>query len=642
MLRPDALPTRSLNAVPKSVQAGENATTGDWPRGTPLGSQTGRGKSLDTLMVEQVVWAAGQLRITGWCTGSLQLRVLHDGHSLPLSVVRQLRADVAEALSLPEAAPPAGFVLTAEVPSPGPWLLQWQPDAPPGGTPPPPVTGWLHADAIPNPNATRSTTEDAGPAESFPPRISPLSPAAGVIEHAVYHPTARALLVTGWATTAHWAALRIGTDQGDSTSLAQGFSLFRQDVFDALRREGAQGDGALGFVLCLMASSSLRPQQVSLQWQGRALTSALHDVEDAGAPTVITRVPVTEGSHDPLALLQALRQSTTPQALLCERLRHADGAVIDALVRADHARWSQWPVVVQTQGQTPTNPRLSLIVVASGPMHRLEHQIALFAHDEALCEQAQLILVLDDVALAQGFHTAAEDLHRLHPGLSFTWVWGTHPRGMAGAYNLGFSLADAAHCIFMTSQVMPTQVGWAEALLDTLKRAPEVAVVVPQRIGWDRSLRHPVQRMSWQATWQTWLPVAWCGGLDASLDPLHGTQTIRIASATCIAVRSGDLLAVQGWDTGYLTDDFTGPDLCAKLRDTGREVRYQPAVQLTELDSPPPHASELLQVKRLYDATRFQLRWPIEEAPQSHSRKPASVAQPAGAQPLPETEPPCP
>lgn len=642
MLRPDAVFTRAPMARPSMPLRIDASSVGDWPRGSPQSARAGRAPNSDRLMVEKVTWHDGRLLVTGWCTGSLHVQILQGDLPLSLAVVRQHRADVVEALSLSDPGVAAGFDISANAPEPGPWLLHWQPDSQ-SGTPPAPLVGWLHPDTE---SAPPSSPAPVGPGHTARPSSSTLAThgtharPAGVLEQAIYHPAARALLVTGWATTLHWQSLSVSTDQGDTIPLTQSFCLFRQDVFDALRQEGPLSGAAHGFVACVVASSALRPQQIALQWLPLAASSAPAALNASAqetatppprpAPMVLTRVPVTEGSNDPWQVLQTLQQSSTPQALLCERLRLAEGAVIDALVRVEHAHWSLWPVTARRLGADTTrgHPQVSIIVATSGPLPRLEHQMALFARDAALCAQAQFILVLDSPSLAQNMDVIADELHRLHPGLDVTWVWGTHPRGVAGAYNLGFSFADAAVCIFMTTQVFPEESGWAATLLSALEEDASAAAVVPQRRGWDRSLSHPVLRMAWQAAWQTWLPAPWCPGLDAALDPVGDGQPIQAATATCVAVRSADLLAVQGWDTGYLTDDFTGPDLCAKLGDAGRQVLYVHSTHLIELPRPsrveadPPHRPHsvpltpaLRQAVTLYDATRYQLRWPHAHTP---------------------------
>ena len=95
-----------------------------------------------------------------------------------------------------------------------------------------------------------------------------------------------------------------------------------------------------------------------------------------------------------------------------------------------------------------------------------------------LAARAKAAGVVDDLTLVDRMRQEAEGLHALY-GVPFRWVWGQVNRGFSGANNLGVSVAQGEHLIFLNSDVFPVDPGWAQALSEALEAHPTLGAIAP-------------------------------------------------------------------------------------------------------------------------------------------------------------------
>jgi len=256
-------------------------------------------------------------------------------------------------------------------------------------------------------------------------------------------------------------------------------------------------------------------------------------------------------------------------------------------------------------------PIVSVIVPLYGRIDLVEHQLLEFCKDAWFAEHAELIYVIDDPRLVDGFVTQAETLHRLYR-MPFKWVWGNANRGFSGANNLGAAHARGRYLLFLNSDAFPQKPGWLQALVDVLETRPEIGAVGPRLVFGDGSIQHSGLEFMRREELGIWINHHPRMGLDAALDPHRELTTMRAITGACLAMRRVDFDRVGGWDTSYLIGDFEDSDLCLKLQAAGLDVAYLPTVQLTHLErqsfkllGPDEFRTRVV----IYNAVRHQTRW---------------------------------
>ncbi|HEX3040678.1 MAG TPA: glycosyltransferase family 2 protein [Solirubrobacterales bacterium] len=150
--------------------------------------------------------------------------------------------------------------------------------------------------------------------------------------------------------------------------------------------------------------------------------------------------------------------------------------------------------------------------------------------------------------------------------------------GFAGACNAGAALARGEHLVFLNNDTEP-QSGWLAALLDCAEAHPEAAVV-------GAKLLHPVGTVQHAGVvfGQDGYPHNLYAGFPAGHPAPNRKRRLQAVTGACMLVRREAFERVGGFDEGFL-NSMEDVDLCLRLGEAGREVRYTPAAVVTHLES---------------------------------------------------------
>ncbi|HEV8629337.1 MAG TPA: glycosyltransferase [Thermoanaerobaculia bacterium] len=209
-----------------------------------------------------------------------------------------------------------------------------------------------------------------------------------------------------------------------------------------------------------------------------------------------------------------------------------------------------------------SSPRLSLIVIAyqAGLVEACLRALAAHPPRQVPFE---LIVVLNAVPAAEVDALAARA-----PGVRF--ARSAANRGMAGAGNLGRSLASGELLLFLHDDV-EVEPDCLDALVAALDAHPEAGAVGPKVLNLDGTLQFAGNIIFADGT--TW--VSWVGDpppADAFAEPrpvdYNGTSTLLVRAAT--------FDAAGGFDDRYYPVFYVDVDLAMAIRALGQVVWYEP------------------------------------------------------------------
>lgn len=421
--------------------------------------------------------------------------------------------------------------------------------------------------------------------------------AMGYFEAAVCCESTGDTAVVGWLAQAPDTTVWLEDENGNRFSLNNAFRLDRSDVRAAISSQVSYPVVDSGFCCHL---SGLKP--------GQRLKLKVLSHEGVWPLADIICQPL---SSDPIEAARWLASIATPINMLHQRMAKVDGPLLSNLLSKRQEQWSSLPVTLCSVGTQPDIPKVSVIIPLYGRTDFVEHQLMEFAKDPWFLRNAELIYVLDDPTLVGPFAAEAEALYRVY-GVPFKWVWGSINRGFSGANNLGVAHSRGEYLLFLNSDAFPRQTGWAESMMQELKRNPKLGAIAPRLLFADGGIQHAGMTFLRREELGIWINHHPNMGLDPMFDPNKKLTTLPAVTGACLMVRKRDLEAVNGWDTGYLIGDFEDSDLCLKLRAKGFNIGYLPTVELTHLER---QSFKLLGQDDfrtrvvILNATRHQSRW---------------------------------
>jgi len=295
---------------------------------------------------------------------------------------------------------------------------------------------------------------------------------------------------------------------------------------------------------------------------------------------------------------------------------HVVGPAIDSL---NAFRLAQPPEVREMQfGTAPVRPDCSIIIPLYGRIDFMEYQLAFFAR--SLSRRTELIYVLDDPSLLR----AAENLATAclaRFGLPFRLLTLSANVGYAPANNIGLSHARADNICFLNSDVFPKRADWLKNMLATLGSSPTIGMVGALLLFEDDTIQH--EGCAFTA-------LAEFGGWQFCLHPNKGRAVgsdervtqVEAVTGACLVMRTDLARALGGFDEGYVIGDFEDMDLCRQVQARGLICVVDRRAQLYHLE----RQSQGGQVVAwrlnltLYNAWRFQSRWPVAASGQPWAR----------------------
>ncbi len=561
-------------------------------------------------MVDLAIRLDSIVLVAGWTTATAEFGLVTDDAVLDVRHVSVPRSDVAKHFAL-DAGDKLGMVLVAECPEDHPICLSWEAGAQRGisrilefGTSADttqigarernilgPALGMLALALPPFSDQWRSFIRHIAPSSG------PCSSARGHLEGAAAVERTKDAVVYGWAVHTPTGFVWLEDDSGHIYSLEEAYRFFRQDVHDSVAMNFSHGTGEAGFVVCL---HGLKPgASICLK---TICETGVHVLSEARTITL----PI-----DPVGAARHLFGVGVPITDMHRRVPLVDQAILTPLIEHRQEVVADLPVTGRQLGDAVPDPMVSIVVPLYGRTDFVEHQLIEFVEDPWLSVHAELIYVLDDPSLVEGFIADAEALHKLYR-LPFRWLWGSVNRGFSGANNLGASKARGDYLVFLNSDVFPQTSGWLEPLVEVLATRDEIGAVGPRLVFADGSIQHAGMefvRCDDLGIWANHHPLQ---GLDPALDRHRELSIVPAVTGGCLAIRRADFERIGRWDTGYLVGDFEDSDLCLKLRAVGLKSAYLPTVQLTHLER---QSFKLLGRDQfssrlvIYNAVRHQQRW---------------------------------
>jgi len=566
------------------------------------------GKSCQ-LKVDEAYQLANKLVVAGWCTGSIEIGLSSNGVNLEIEKIAISRQDVSKNLNLPNGES-LGFLIVAPCPEEASLIvltwhkngdLELQKSKPlyinkdpfPLGVA---MSSLGYAIALPSLSRQLQTESMQNVLSQIPQSFSSCNGAEGFLEAGVVCKALNEAVVVGWVVYIPGVQVWLQDDAGRTWPL-HGYNYFREDVSDKFIKSYGNACHRAGFLIRVPGAQLGRKVDLKV-------------LCDTGVH-VLSSTILDSLSPDPSEAAKWLFGLVTPDSEFYKRLELIDAPIIDSLIQSQKSNWHELPIQHKKLGKLPEKPLVSLIIPLYGRSDFMEHQLIEFVDDEWLCQNAEVIYVIDDPKLLEGFISLAEKLHRLYR-FPFLWVWGGANRGFSGANNLGAFYSSSPYIIFLNSDVIPQKPGWAKTLIDVLIDQPDVAVVGPRLVFADGSIQHASITFVHREELGVWLNRHPYMGCDPALDPHTKAAVVQAVTGACMAIRRSDLDRVGGWDTGYLIGDFEDSDLCMKLREKGLHIAYTPRVQLTHLERQSFKfigEGEFRQKVVIYNAVRHKSRW---------------------------------
>ncbi len=155
----------------------------------------------------------------------------------------------------------------------------------------------------------------------------------------------------------------------------------RDDVVADARRAGGHPDAHAGFLVAL---------------EGVQAGSRIQLVAAEGDTTrTLSWATCTDWGADAVAASRWLFDIRTPIHDFSRRVRKVDLPVLDKALDARRVRWRE-ARRIESLGEAPTTPKVSLIVPLYARLDFVEHQLMEFSRDPWLLANAEILYVIDD------------------------------------------------------------------------------------------------------------------------------------------------------------------------------------------------------------------------------------------------------
>ena len=154
--------------------------------------------------------------------------------------------------------------------------------------------------------------------------------------------------------------------------------------------------------------------------------------------------------------------------------------------------------------------------------------------------------------------------------------------GFAKACNQGARAAQGEFLVFLNNDTIPLK-GWLSALVEEVRRYPDVAVVGSKLLFEDGSIQHAGVAFSRECL----MPYHMYRSGRAEAACANRRRELQCVTAACMLVRRRVFEQVDGFDEGY-RNGFEDVDLCLKIREKEWKIVYQPRSVLYHLESKTP------------------------------------------------------
>lgn len=217
-------------------------------------------------------------------------------------------------------------------------------------------------------------------------------------------------------------------------------------------------------------------------------------------------------------------------------------------------------------------PQCAVIIPSFNGAHLLSACLeALLAHPSEHCEWR--VIVVDDASSDRTVERFRSYDERV------TVIARERNGGFGKACNEGARAAlDADHLVFLNNDtvVLP---GWLDALVEAASEHPDAAAIGSKLLYPDGTVQHAGVAIG-HDRW----PHHLYAGFPGEHPAVNRPKRVVAATAACLLVRRAEFEDAGGFDTAFL-NGYEDIDLCLRLGEAGREVRYCPRSVLYHLES---------------------------------------------------------
>ncbi|MBO1026989.1 glycosyltransferase family 2 protein [Ochrobactrum sp. SD129] len=370
------------------------------------------------------------------------------------------------------------------------------------------------------------------------------------------------LIVGGWMhdPSAMLADIEYLPEGGSAQSLKPYFHKFAGKI---AKREDAPQRDVTGFVAWLPSAKKLGPL-LQPRFQMR-LTSG------STAPLVPAPQPFEPSAQRMRILRSVPPQQARPhvfEQILAPAITEVEKK-IGATVRITE---------VKEFGETPASPLASIVIPLYRNLDFLRFQFSSMATDPWLMANAEFIFVLDSPEIQDDTEHMLGGLNILHD-MPFKLAIMNRNGGYARACNAGASIATGTTIVMLNSDVVPSEHGWLQQLIQPLFDEPKLGAIGPRLLFEDGSLQHAGLYFA-RDRQGIWLNHHYHKGMPGNYAPARRGRDVPGVTGACLITRKDIFDLVGGYSEDYVIGDYEDSDLCLKIRQLGFQIYYEPSVAL--------------------------------------------------------------
>lgn len=265
-----------------------------------------------------------------------------------------------------------------------------------------------------------------------------------------------------------------------------------------------------------------------------------------------------------------------------------------------------------TIGAPVDAPTVSIVIPLYKVYEFIKPQLAAFASDRWLAENAEIIFVLDSPEQATHVEDLLIGFHLLY-GLPIRLVVMEQNGGYALACNAGAARAKGRYLAMINSDVVPTGSGWLEQLCASLMMDEQVGAVGAKLLYADNAIQHAGLKFIHDEK-KRWFNHHYFKGFPRFYAQASQSREVPGVTGACLVMARFDFEQAGGYTTDFIIGDYEDSDLCLKLRASNKKIYYLGDVELYHF--------ERISIKKNGDYTRGvasqynrwlqQLRWEQE------------------------------
>jgi GT2 family glycosyltransferase len=221
---------------------------------------------------------------------------------------------------------------------------------------------------------------------------------------------------------------------------------------------------------------------------------------------------------------------------------------------------------------------VSIVIPLYAQLGFIRTQLMAFVNDAYIRDGCQIIYALDDPRLVHEARNLLEGFNAW-TNLDVELMVLDRNGGYASANNIAAAEAEGEHLVLLNSDVIPSEIGWIEAALETLGNAPSYSVVGPKLLYADDSLQHAGMYFQ-KFPHGYWQNLHYWKGYGRDYAPATESRPVPGVTGACMILRTAEFLEVGGFTSDYVVGDYEDSDLCMKLREQGGQCLYLASVSL--------------------------------------------------------------